>query len=225
MKSIYEEVMGEEFAKLHPRIQERFGFSSADNKAAIGRGVMERLWHGPFYTYPFLLIGTFRKIMFPEQGSNVPFTIENYAYRDSLGRETVTWVRTFRAKRTRTFSAYMILGRKRAVIVDYLGTHQHLAVDLHLSVAENGGMKIRSGEQRFYEGFLGFKFPMAFSGVAEVCEWFDDKRGQYGISVVVSNRLWGKLFGYTGYFDVEWIDMNEASIPPQVKPLRAESRE
>ena len=225
MKSIYSEALGDEFEKLHPEIRRRFGFSSEDKTAAIGRGTMERLWHGPFYTYPFLLLGTFRKIMFPEQGADVPFTIENYAYRDSFGRETVTWVRTFHAKRTRMFCAYMIQGPKRGVVVDYLGTHQHLAVDLHLSVAENGGMKIRSGEQRFYEGLLGFRFPMLFSGVAEVCEWYDEARGQFGISVVVSNRLWGRLFGYYGYFDVEWIDMTEKAVPDHVRPIREEARE
>jgi hypothetical protein len=60
----------------------------------------------------------------------VPFTIENYAYRDPLGRETVTWVRTFETTKRRRFDAYMIWSEQRGRIVDYLGTHQHLAVDL-----------------------------------------------------------------------------------------------
>jgi hypothetical protein len=34
--------------------------------------------------------------MFPEKGENVPFTIENWAYVDTLGRETVTELRTFK---------------------------------------------------------------------------------------------------------------------------------
>ena len=34
--------------------------------------------------------------MFPETGSNIPFTIENYAFVDQFGRETVSWIRTFR---------------------------------------------------------------------------------------------------------------------------------
>jgi hypothetical protein len=90
VRSIYELALGRDFERLHPQIQRRFGFSSVDNTAAIGRGVMERLWHGRSYTLPFLCLGTFRRIMFPEQGTNVPFTLENYAYRDELGRETVT---------------------------------------------------------------------------------------------------------------------------------------
>ena len=43
------------------------------------------------------------------------------------------------------------------------GTHQHLAVDIDLSVDPRGGLRLRSGEQRFYEGIVGFRFPMFFS--------------------------------------------------------------
>lgn len=47
-------------------------------------------------------------------------------------------------------------------IVDYLGTRQHLAVDLELSVADNGGLRLRSGEPRFNERPLAFRFPLFF---------------------------------------------------------------
>jgi len=225
MTSIYQQFLGKEFDKLHPRIRERFGFSSADHKAAIGRGIMESVWHGAPYTYPFLCAGAYRRIMFPEQGTNIPFTIENYAYQDSFGRETVTWIRTFHAKKTRRFDAYMIRSPSRNCIVDYLGTHQHLAVDLHLSVAKNGGVQIRSGDQRFYEGIVGFRFPLLFSGIAEVNEWFDEQKGQFAISVFVKNSTWGKLFGYAGHFDVEWLDVDPSQIPTHIKPRREEQRE
>ena len=91
MASIYQQALGSDFEKLHPKIQERFGFNSEDRIASIGSGVMDEIWRGPFYTVPFLYVGTWRRIMFPEYGKNIPFTIENYAYRDSFGRETVTW--------------------------------------------------------------------------------------------------------------------------------------
>ncbi len=109
-------------------------------------------------------------------------------------------------------------------IVDYLGTHQHLAVDIHLSVADNGGLRLMSGEQRFYEGPLGFKFPMLFSGIASVCEWFDDTAGKFRIEVEVRNKLWGPLFGYSGAFDVEWVDVDPGCVPDGVRPIREEAR-
>jgi hypothetical protein len=223
MTSIYQQALGADFSRLHPQIQKRFGFSSEDGIAAIGTGIMEELWHGPVWTLPFLQIGAWRRIMFPEQGRDVPFSIRNYAYRDGFGRETVTWVRTFRTRRERRFDAYMIYSQERGCIVDYLGTHQHLAVDIHLSVDERGGLRLVSGDQRFYEGPLGFRFPMLFTGVAEVCEWFDDDTGRFRISVDVRNRRWGKLFGYRGSFDVEWLRVG--TVPQEVKPKREERRE
>ncbi|MDQ2665078.1 MAG: DUF4166 domain-containing protein [Gemmatimonadota bacterium] len=225
MTSIYEQALGTDFAQLHPQIQRRFGFSSADGLASIGTGVMERVWRGAVYTLPFLYLGSWRRIMFPEQRRDVPFTIENYAYVDGFGRETVSWVRTFNMGRRRRFDAYMIYSQRRGCIVDYLGTHQHLAVDLELSVDHRGGLRIRSGEQRFYEGSVAFRFPMLFSGVADVCEWYDDALGRFRIEVEVSNPRWGRLFGYRGAFDVEWRPAPRGSIPSSVMPRREECRE
>ncbi len=225
MTSIYQRVMGSEFERLHPEIQRRFGFSSADGIASIGTGVMERVWHGAPYTLPFLYLGTWRRIMFPEQGRDVPFRIHNYAYIDGFGRETVTWNREFEGKRHRRFDATMIHSEQRSKIVDYLGTHQHLAVDIDLSVGENGGLRLRSGEQRFYEGPLGFRFPLLFSGRADVCEWFDDRSGRFQIDVNVHNDTWGPLFGYRGSFDVEWIECKADGVPSGMRPKREERRE
>jgi hypothetical protein len=225
MQSIYQKALGPEFARLHPQIQKRFGFSSGDHLAAIGTGVMEKIWHGPFYTLPFLYVGSWRRIMFPETAEHAPFTIENYAYRDSFGRETMTWIRTFQTRRTRRFDAYMIYSEARRGIVDYLGSHQHLAVDLHLSVAPNGGLDVRSTAQRLYEGWIGFSFPMIFSGYANVREWFDDAAQKFRIDVNVGNSVWGPLFGYHGAFEVEWRPMAPSEIPPHIKPMREEKRE
>ncbi len=53
-----------------------------------------------------------------ERGTNVPFTIRNYAYWDSIGRETVTWIRDFQTRRPRRFDADMILSQRRGKHVD-----------------------------------------------------------------------------------------------------------
>jgi hypothetical protein len=225
MTSIYQRVLGSDFNRLHPQIQRRFGLSSTSSVAAVGRGVMEEVWKGRFYTIPFLYVGTWRRIMFPETGRNIPFTIENYAFVDKFGRETVTWVRTFESRRTRRFDAYMIYSEARGCIVDYLGSHEHLAVDIDLSVDEEGGIRLRSGAQRFYEGPIGFTFPMIFSGIADVREWYDDKAQRFRIVVDVHNKTWGPLFGYRGSFDLEWRQVDGGTVPSHVLPYRQERRE
>ena len=225
MSSIYQRALGSDFNRLHPQIQRRFGFSSGDNVAAVGRGAMEEVWKGRSYTVPFLYVGTWRRIMFPETGRNIPFTIENYAFVDRFGRETVSWIRTFQSRRTRRFDAYMIYSDARGCIVDYLGSHEHLAVDIELSVDEQGGLRLRSGAQRFYEGPLGFTFPMLFSGIADVHEWYDDKTQRFRIVVDVHNKTWGPLFGYRGSFDVEWLKVDGVTVPGHIMPYRQERRE
>jgi hypothetical protein len=224
--SIYQEALGEEFSRLHPKVQWRFGFSSRDGVCQIGTGVMDEVWRGPWWTLPFLLLGSSRRVLFPSRGRDVPFTISNYAYIDSFGRETVTWSRRFKMQRRfREFDATMILSRSRGTVVDYLGTHQHLAVDIHCAADHDGAMCIRTGEQRFYEGPIGFRFPLVLSGVADVREWWDDSAQRFRIDVSVSNRIFGPLFGYRGSFTVTQRPCSPADIPLDVRPLREERRE
>jgi Domain of unknown function (DUF4166) len=224
--SIYREALGEQFDRLHPKLKWRFGFSSKDDVCQIGTGVMDEIWRGPWWTLPFLLLGSTRRVLFPSRGHNVPFTISNYAYLDTLGRETVTWSRRFKMRhRYRSFDATMILSKSRKVVVDYLGTHQHLAVDIHCSVDAEGAMCIRSGEQRFYEGPIAFRFPPLFSGVADVREWWDETENRFRISVNVSNRTFGPLFGYRGSFTVSERACSPEEIPLDVRPIREEPRE
>lgn len=90
--------------------------------------------------------------------------------------------------------------KSRDIIVDYLGTHQHLAVDLHCWVDDAGAMCIQSGDQRLYEGPIAFRFPMVFSGIANVKEWWDEDAECFRIDVDVANKLLGPLFGYSRFF-------------------------
>ncbi len=219
--SMFAAAMGEEFGRLHPMLQRRFGVGLAGGYACVGTGVMTRIRRGPWWTVPFLQIGRFRNILVPDVGTGIPFVIENYPYRDPYGRETVTFVREFRMPRRRhRFDATMVLVDGR--IVDYLGTHQHLAVDLSLSTDDDGGLVLRSDAQRFYAGPAGFCFPMLFSGRALLRESYDDAAGVFRIRLEVRNRVFGFLFGYEGAFRCDFVDADDA--PQRLKPVRHEVR-
>ncbi|MFI5838795.1 DUF4166 domain-containing protein [Catenuloplanes sp. NPDC051500] len=216
---MFARALGADFDRLHPRLRERFG----EHHGCVGIGVMDRIWRGPAFVAPFLHLGTARHILFPETGAAIPFTIENFNYADSYGRPTRTFVRTFEVApgRRRRFDATMVWSERRQVLVDYLGTHQHLAVDLHLSVDAAGGLHIRGGEQRFRGGV---RCPRLLSGDASVHEWFDDDAGHFRITVDVVNRRLGPLFGYSGSFTNHYADAG-APVPAAVRPLRENPRE
>ena len=222
MTSVFQEALGADFDRLHPMMQRRFGVGLAAAEACIGRGVMQSIRRGPWWTVPFLQIGRLRNILVPDVGDDVPFTIENYPYRDALGRETVTFVRTYSVRfgRTARFDATMVLVDGR--VLDYLGSHQHLAVDLDLAVDERGGLVLTSDAQRFHEGPLSFRFPMLFSGRATLHEWWSDEDESFHVDLEVRNRLFGFLFGYRGSFTCEWVPATDA--PARLKPRRTEAR-
>lgn len=224
--SIYRDALGDEFERLHPRMQRRFGFSSADEICQIGTGVMDEVWRGPWWTVPFLMLGSTQRVLFPNRGRNIPFTVANYAYLDSFGRETVTWSRRFQMRRCyRSFDATMIHSHERDTIVDYLGTGQHMAVDIACSVDDEGAMCIKTGAQRIYGRGLAVGCPLHVSGEATVRESWDEQAQRFRISVRVENRHFGPLFGYHGSFTVVERRCPAGEVPMDVKPLCEQRQE
>jgi hypothetical protein len=224
MTSIFREAMGEEFDRLHPRVRERFSVGLSSGRACIGRGVMDRVWHAGGWVRPFLALGATRNILLPRRGRDLPFVIENVPYRDGFGREAVTFVRTFDfAGRSERFDATMVLGPEGG-IVDYLGTHQHLATDLRLSADADGALVIRSVRHRFREGPVDVGVPQWLGGDALVREWFDDAAGVFRIRVRVTNRRFGPLFGYHGSFTAHYVEAAGHGLRAGLRPVREESR-
>ncbi|MEU9714832.1 DUF4166 domain-containing protein [Streptomyces sp. NPDC047976] len=225
MTSIFRAHMGADFDRLHPQIQRRFSVGLHSGEGCIGRGTMERIWHGGSFVKPFLRLGGTRNILVPHEGRNVPFVIENLPYTDSFGRETVTFVRTFHLPDgPRRFDATMVHSPERDCVLDYLGTHQHLASDLHMSAEPDGSLLIRSGEHRFREGPVDVRVPELIGGDAEVRESFDDATGRFRIRVRVVNRRFGPLFGYEGSFTAEYVDARAHGVRGSLRPVREEVR-
>jgi hypothetical protein len=219
--SIFAEAMGADFARLHPMLQRRFGVGLDAGYGCIGTGTMTSIRRGPWWVLPFLHLGRVRNILIPDVGANVPFTIRNYPYTDPFGRETITFAREYQIRRRPSrFDATMVLEDGR--VVDYLGTHQHLAVDLELTVTGEGSLRLTSHGQRFYEGPVGFRFPLLLSGEAVLLESYDDDAEVYRVHLEVRNRVFGFLFGYTGEFRCEFVPATDA--PDELKPRRHERR-
>ncbi|MFG3498810.1 DUF4166 domain-containing protein [Streptomyces sp. NPDC047928] len=225
MTSIFRQALGDDFDRLHPRLRRRFSVGLDSGEACVGRGVMDRIWHGRPFVKPFLALGGTRNILLPRTGRQVPFTIENVPYTDAYGRETVTFVRTFALPGgPRRFDATMVYSPERGCVLDYLGTHQHLASDLHPSVEPDGSLLIRSGEHRFREGPVDVRVPHLIGGDAEVRESYDEAEDRFRIRVRVTNRYFGPLFGYEGSFTAEYADVRSHGVRAGLRPVREEAR-
>ncbi|MFF6824354.1 DUF4166 domain-containing protein [Streptomyces longwoodensis] len=223
--SLFRTAMGAGFERLHPELRRRFSVGLASGEACVGRGVMDRIWHGGAFVKPFLALGATRHILVPRAGRRIPFVIENVPYADSFGRETVSFVRTFDLPGgPRRFDAQMVLSPKGDRVLDYLGTHQHLASELHLRAEPDGSLLIRSGEHRFREGPVDVRVPELVGATAEVRESFDERRGCFRIGVRVVNRYAGPLFGYDGSFTVTYADVRRTGVRPGLRPVREEAR-
>lgn len=225
MPSIMQRALGDDFRRLHPQIQKQYQLTSEQNTACLGEGVMSRIWRGRFHVVPFLRLGATRRVMFPETGTDVPFTIANYAYVDRFGRETLTWTRSFQLPTPRRFDETLIYSERRKCPIVYAGTHQHLAVELKPSVGDNGAFLLRTGAQRLYEWRMGIRFPLLFSGVADVCESYNDALERFEVTVTIAHPIWGRIFGYDGWFRLKWEPCRREEIPIDVIPVREERRE
>ena len=84
------------------------------------------------------------------------------------------------------------------LLILYVGSHQHLATELELSVSDRGGLMIRSGRQRMMLFGTSFRFPLLLSAQADVHEWYDPQDGQFHIEAYVRNRMLGDVLDASG---------------------------
>lgn len=200
-KSIYEKLLGAEFQRLHPKLQKRYQIR--EGNPIIAKGTMHHITGGSKWLYPLWIIGTMCKLVFPERGKNIPFTITNKAYQTDKGTEEVYWERAFQfPKKIRYFNATMSYDAKSHIIKDYLGDPSPLYSDLRLTVEEDGSLTIDSVKQRLVIGKIEIPLPKWMYGVATVQEAYDEKMATYTISVHVHNRLIGTVFAYEGVFQL-----------------------
>lgn len=197
--TIYRELLGEDFKRLHPKLQERYAFTT--DKPFYGIGTMSKIENGDLWVKLILKLATRWKFLFPEEGYNIPFTIKNTCRVLPNGEDEIYWERTFYFNQvTRYFNAFMTIDSKRKMVKDYLGEPNLFYSDLHFEVTDKGNLRIQSGNQRILIGQIEIPIPRLFEGVVSVEEGYDDAMEIYTIQVNIHNRLTGRLMVYEGEF-------------------------
>ncbi|MBO0992102.1 DUF4166 domain-containing protein [Bacillus sp. SD088] len=193
--SIYKEVIGEEFFQLHPMLQKRYQFPFE------AKGIMSHIQGGPKWLFPLFYIATNWKLLFPERGENIPFSIKNIPLKGPEDEEQIYWERVFHfGSKKRFFNAKMSLDPNRMIIKDYLGEPSLFYSDLTMSVLSDGSLQIDSKDQKLVLGRFEVPLPKMLQGLATVKEKYLEDQECFHISVSVINPLIGTVFAYEGEF-------------------------
>lgn len=197
--TIYQTLLGEDFNRLHPMLQQRYALPI--DQPFFATGVMQKIESGATWMRPFYTVAARMNFLFPESGENVPFSIRNTCKVLPNGALEVLWERSFYfAEKTRHFDARMTIDPVRKVVKDYLGSPSLFYSDLHFIVTTEGKLLIRSGIQRFLLPKMELRIPKVLEGRVIVEEGFDEVRQVFTIHVSIHNPLFGRLMMYAGEF-------------------------
>jgi hypothetical protein len=194
--------------------------TSDDGLAQVGVGVMSEMTRSRLAGVAVVALGRMRRLELPAAGREVRYHLANYAYRDTFGRETFAYSRRFLlGHRVNRFDDTMVFSERRGCIVNYLGSHQDIAAELHLEPTKGGGVRMRGGNQRIYQGRLGLKLSGALAAKAEVVETFDEEAERFTITVDIA-AAGRRLFGYRGWFQLTEVPLTAEGIPHGIRPDR-----
>lgn len=203
MTSVYQRALGADFGRLHPEMQRLFGVASSGEQSLTCTGIMHTVVRGNPLTLPLLYLGSLRAITIPDQGSEVPFTLNIASWEVPEFGEAVRWKRVFNFPGAdRRFDTTTVHSQRRGCAVDYLGSRHDVAADIAMWIDQQRALVMETRAQRVKLGPLRFNVPGCFSANARATTWFDDSDGRFHISVHVTNRIAGLLFSYDGTFEI-----------------------
>ena len=196
---IYETLLAEDFARLHPKLQERYLLPL--EKPFVANGTMQVIHSGPQILRPIYQLFTTNRFLFPESGKMIPFMISNTCQMNNQNEAEVYWERTFFFPNvTRQFNANMTVDLQRQIVKDYLGDPALFYSDLKFNVTNDGFLMIRSEQQRVILGNMEITLPKKLTGRVVVTEGYDDTLNVYTIHVSIYNDLFGRMMMYAGQF-------------------------
>ena len=191
-QSIVRKALGADYDRLHTMMQARYGLHHQEGISCIGEGVMQRMVSGNFWVKPFLWLGIRRKLLFPEQGHDIPFVLENHPFQIQNGTSCISFNAFFYFPDTiRQTKADMRWNEERKGIRYALGKKKNLVADLDVEVDSLGHLHMRS--DRLFRLFgKAFRLPAWPGGFAEVEEWYDEGEDRFHIRVSIAHPFFGK---------------------------------
>ena len=192
-QSVYQRVLGNDFTGLAPELRNYFSAPPADS-VGRGHGVFEIAGSRARWLAPVFAFLAWRRILFPEFGRNVPFTVTNIpGPGDGLSSR-----REFHfpgRERIMQDTMHVVDGR----LHDFLGRRGGLEVRLVVSVAASGSLRMVSDRAWLHVRALRLPLPALLAARVLLTEsWVDDHQR---VDVSLRHPLFGEIFRYAGHFD------------------------
>ncbi|WP_222915335.1 DUF4166 domain-containing protein [Natrinema sp. SYSU A 869] len=201
MTGLFEREVGDAWETLHPCVRDRYGLESDEGREAVGAGQMYDLDRTPL-AVPVLWLGTLDDFLFPERGTNIPFTIITEPFVDDEGNEALVLRRRFDTSPPRTFVDTLRWNPARGCLTDLFGRHGYVAADVHID-AEDGALALSIGTQWLRVGGRYLELPSPLSAGGHLRDWYDDDDGRFRVSAAITNSVLGTVFEYEGAFENE----------------------
>ena len=230
-QSVYQRVLGDEFAALTPELQRYFGMPDAGSHGE-GTGVFEVAGPAHRWLWPLFWVFAGEQILFPEYGRNVPFEVVNqpagealratrvfhFAEQSARPRRATMTGRPVEPNRAGKPRDRVIVDEMRVidgVLHDFLGKHNRLEVALRLSVADGRLAMVSTGAWLWF-GSRRVRLPALLSARVVLTEQWEDDHQR--VSVALRHPLLGEVFVYRGMFDYRWVNDGrpaEADLPKE----------
>ncbi len=187
-----------------PRVlRDQYLVRPTDNYRVVLEGTMDRIWHRPFWLWPFLRLLAAFDILFPEQGSNVEASMMVEGRHDGQGGGAQTWRRTFRFRRPRRFDATMAFDLRLARVVEQMGPLGVLEVVWNVTFESPATIRIVTEGIRFGVGRRRIALPRWATVEVRVSETaLLDQSETIAVELAVRQQWLGEIFGYAGRFQV-----------------------
>ena len=224
MASVFREVLGADFERLHPNIAWRHDIDPEDGLAQIGTGILESVYITSALPPPFFWFYGKRNALPSKSSRMVPFTQETYCYTDELGRPCQATLRSFDySSGTRKINSLLVIGDTG--LTDFFGDGPELLYPVTPTVTEAGELLLESGPMRWLGKGPKVGMKGLFGAKMSYIEGWDEEHERFRCDATVRNPVIGEILHFRGWFTSTDRKCSLRDIPDEAWPLNLIERE
>ncbi len=196
-------VLGEIAERMPGVLRDQYLVRPEDNYRVVLEGSMDRIWHRPFWLWPFFRLLAAFNILFPDQGRDIAVLMVVEGQHDKQGNGIQTWYRTFGFRKSRKFDATMGFDFRLARVIEWIGPGRILKVIWNVTFEPSATIHIVTEGIQIGVGKWRLLLPHWAAVEVRASETvLTDRSDTIEVYLVVRHLWLGEIFGYTGRFQV-----------------------